>query len=55
VLPAALARHNGRGDADIDLVMVDMGGTRYDDDNTAQANLKAIRELAGAGFDEREF
>jgi glycerol uptake facilitator protein len=54
-LPAALARRNGRGDADVDLVMVDMGGTMYDDDNTAQANLKAIRELTGAGFDEREF
>jgi hypothetical protein len=32
-----------------------MAGTIYDDDNTAQANLEAIRELAGAGFDEQEF
>jgi HAD-hyrolase-like len=55
VLPTALARRDGRGDADIGLVMGDMGGTMYDDDNTAQANLNAIRELTAAGFDEREF
>lgn len=55
VMPASLTRRNGDGEDDIDLVMLDMGGTMYDDDNTAQANLEAIRELAGAGFDEREF
>jgi FMN phosphatase YigB (HAD superfamily) len=46
---------NGNRNGDVDLVTLDMGGTIYDDDNTAQANLEAIRELAGAGFDEQEF
>lgn len=59
VMPAALAYGGGNGATegagDIDLVMLDMGGTMYDDDNTAQANLKAVRDLAGAEFDEREF
>jgi MIP family channel proteins len=62
VLPASLLarrngnRHrNGEVDDDIDLIMLDMGGTIYDDDNTAQANFAAARELAGAGFDAQEF
>ncbi len=54
-MPAGLAGRNGHGEDDIDLVMIDMGGTLYDDDNTAQANLAATRELAGAEFDQKEF
>lgn len=58
VLPALLSLRNGngyRGDDGIDLVMLDMGGTIYDDENTAQANLAATQELAGARYDEGEF
>jgi MIP family channel proteins/HAD superfamily hydrolase (TIGR01549 family) len=59
LLPFALRRNGSRSNGyaanDIDLVMLDMGGTIYDDDNTAQANLEAIRKLAGKNFDEQEF
>jgi putative hydrolase of the HAD superfamily len=54
-LPAALAGGNGRGTEGIDLVMLDVGGTIYDDDCFAQALLRATRELAGGRFSEQAF
>jgi MIP family channel proteins len=54
-LPPALAAGNGAGAVDIDLVMLDVGGTMYDDDCFAQALLRASRELAGSRFDETDF
>jgi putative hydrolase of the HAD superfamily len=54
-MPAALARGNGIGVEGIDLVMLDVGGTIYDDDCFAQALLRATRELAGHRFDEQAF
>lgn len=42
-------------DHNIDLLMLDVGGTIYDDECFAQALLEATRQLAGSRFDEREF
>src|SRR5918999_79469 len=52
-LPPALAGNGGA--YDIDLVILDLGGTIYDDDCMAQALLRATRELAGSRFNEQEF
>jgi MIP family channel proteins len=54
-LPAALSHGNGTGVEGIDLVMLDVGGTMYDDDCFAQALLRATQELAGGRFSEVEF
>jgi FMN phosphatase YigB (HAD superfamily) len=54
-LPARLAQGNGTRTDGIDLVMLDVGGTIYDDDCIAQALLRATRELAGPRFDEQAF
>jgi MIP family channel proteins len=54
-MPAALTGGDGRGTEGIDLVMLDVGGTIYDDDCFAQALLRATRELAGGRFDEHAF
>jgi putative hydrolase of the HAD superfamily len=53
-MPAALSG-NGAGVAGIDLVMLDVGGTIYDDDCFAQALQRATRELAGSRFTEDAF
>lgn len=55
-MPTALERAgDGAGPGDIDLVMLDVGGAIYDDNCFAQALLRATRDLAGGGFDERAF
>ncbi|MGH9247429.1 MAG: aquaporin [Acidimicrobiales bacterium] len=54
-LPPELAAATGPAAADIDLVMLDVGGTIYDDDCQAQALLRAARELSGRRFDDHEF
>ena len=54
-LPERLAHGDGTGTEGIDLVMLDVGGTIYDDDCIAQALMRATQELAGPRFDEHAF
>jgi MIP family channel proteins len=54
-MPPELLTGDEGGAEGIDLVMLDVGGTIYDDDNFAQALLRATREQAGSRFDEQEF
>jgi putative hydrolase of the HAD superfamily len=54
-MPADPAGGAGSAGEGIELVILDVGGTIYDDDCYAQALLKATRELAGAAFDEPAF
>lgn len=53
--PAMPSGGNGRSVEGIDLVMLDVGGTIYDDDCWAQALVHATQELAGSRFDETAF
>jgi MIP family channel proteins len=54
-MPATLAGGNGSGTEGIDLVILDVGGTIYDDDCFAQALLRGTQELAGSRFNEQAF